>query len=272
MLLHLLRRFTVPYRSTIAWILGLQFVATIASLQLPSLNADIIDRGILQGDPATILALGGWMLLISLVQVIATITAVYFAARTAMAFGGDLRSAIFRRVAAYSSREVAAFGAPSLITRNTNDVQQVQTLLFMAFAMLVNTPIMMIGGVIMALREDVGLSWLVAVSVPVLAAAVAFIVVRMVPGFQQMQRRLDRINQVLREQLTGVRVVRAFVREREETERFAHANAELTGTATFVGRWMAALFPVVLLVLNLSTVAVLWFGGIRVDAGAMPIG
>ncbi len=272
MLLRLLRRFTLPYRRTIALVVALQFVATIANLLLPSINADIIDLGIVRGDTAYIVRQGGWMLLISLVQVAATITAVFFGARTAMAFGRDVRSAIFHRVADFSGREVAAFGAPSLITRNTNDVQQVQTLLFMTFAMLVTTPIMMVGGIFMALREDVGLSWLVAVAVPVLAAAVGFIVVRMVPGFQQMQRRIDRINQVLREQLAGVRVVRAFVREPYETVRFERANAELTDVALFVGRWMAALFPVVLLVLNLSTVAVLWFGGLRVDAGQMEIG
>ncbi len=272
MLLRLLQRFTRPYRRTIALIVALQFVATIASLLLPSINADIIDLGIVRGDTDYILRQGGWMLLISFAQVAATVVAVFFGARTAMAFGRDVRSAVFHQVADFSSREVASFGAPSLITRNTNDVLQVQTLVFMTFALLVTTPIMMVGGVIMALREDVGLSWLVAVAVPVLAAAVGFIVVRMVPGFQKMQRRIDRINQVMREQLAGVRVVRAFVREPQETVRFERANAELTDVSLFVGRWMAALFPVVLLVLNLSTVAVLWFGGRRIDAGLMEIG
>ena len=272
MLLRLLRRFTLPYRRTVALVVALQVVASIASLLLPSINADIIDLGIVRGDTAYILRQGGWMLLISIAQVTATIVAVFFGARTAMAFGRDVRSAVFHQVADFSSREVASFGAPSLITRNTNDVQQVQTLLFMTFALLVTTPIMMVGGVIMALREDVGLSWLVAVAVPVLAAAVGFIITRMVPGFRQMQLRIDRINQVMREQLAGVRVVRAFVREPQETARFERANAELTDVSLYVGRWMAALFPVVLLVLNLSTVAVLWFGGLRVDAGLMQIG
>ena len=272
MLLRLLKRYTLPYRRTIVLIVALQFVATIASLLLPSINANIIDLGIVRGDTAYIVRQGGWMLLISFAQVAATIVAVFFGARTAMAFGRDVRSAIFHQVADFSSREIASFGAPSLITRNTNDVLQVQTLVFMTFALLVTTPIMMVGGVIMALREDVGLSWLVAVAVPVLAAAVGFIVVRMVPGFQKMQQRIDRINQVMREQLAGVRVVRAFVREPQETARFERANAELTDVSLFVGRWMAALFPVVLLVLNLSTVAVLWFGGRRIDAGLMEIG
>lgn len=272
MLLRLLNVYTRPYRGTIAAIVALQFAASIANLLLPSLNADIVDFGIVRGDTGYIVRHGGWMLLVAFVQVIATIAAVYLGARTAMAYGRDLREAIFRHVGDFSTREVASFGAPSLITRNTNDVTQVQTLLFMTFAMLVTTPIMMVGGVVMALREDVGLSWLVAVAVPVLAAAVAFIVVRAVPGFRAMQKRIDRVNQVMREQLVGVRVVRAFVREPFESARFAQANQELTDTSLFVGRWMSALFPVVLLVLNLSTVAVLWFGGLRIDAGQMEIG
>jgi ATP-binding cassette subfamily B protein len=272
MLLRLLGRYTRPYRGAIAVIVGLQFVASIMNLLLPSINADIIDLGIVRGDTPFIVRQGGWMLLVSLLQVATTVSAVFLGARTAMAFGRDVRSAVFHQVADFSSREVAAFGAPSLITRNTNDVQQVQMLLFMTFALLVTTPIMMIGGVIMALREDVGLSWLVAVAVPVLAVVVGLIVARMVPGFRSMQRRIDRVNQVMREQLAGVRVVRAFVREPHETARFERANAELTDVSLFVGRWMAALFPVVLLVLNLSTVAVLWFGGLRIDAGLMEIG
>lgn len=257
MLLKLLMRYTRPYRGVIWLIVALQFIATIASLLLPSINADIIDQGIVLGDTRFILERGGIMLLVSLVQVACTIVAVYFGARTAMAYGRDLRSAIFRHVGEFSGREVASFGAPSLLTRNTNDVLQVQTLLYMTFAMLVTTPIMMVGGVIMALREDVGLSWLVAVAVPVLAGAVDFIISRAVPGFQQMQKRIDRVNQVMREQIGGIRVIRAFVREPYEAERFEQANAELTDVTRFVGRWMAAMFPLVGLVLNLSTVAVL---------------
>lgn len=272
MLLRLLRQYTRPYRAVIWGIIALQFVATIASLLLPSINADIIDKGIVLGDTGYILQRGGFMLLVSLVQVLCTVVAVFLGARTAMAFGRDLRSSLFRHVSTFSAREVSRFGAPSLLTRNTNDVLQVQTLLYMTFAMLVTTPIMMVGGVIMALREDVGLSWLVAVAVPVLAGAVGFIISRAVPGFQKMQKRIDRVNQVMREQIGGIRVIRAFVREPHEAQRFGQANQELTDVTLFVGRWMAAMFPLVGLVLNLSTVAVLWFGGLRVDAGQMEIG
>lgn len=272
MLLQLIRSYTKPYRRDMLFIVALQFVATIATLLLPSINADIIDKGIVFGDTSFILRQGAFMLGVSLVQVAATIVAVYLAGRTAMGFGRDLRAGVFARVGEFSAREVNQFGAPSLLTRTTNDVLQVQTLLFMSFAMLVTTPIMMVGGVIMAIREDVGLSWLVAVAVPVLAAAVGLILMRMVPGFRKMQKRIDRVNQVLREQIGGIRVVRAFVREPYEEERFGQANTELTAVTLYVGRWMAALFPLVMLVLNLSTVAVIWFGGKRVDAGLMEIG
>lgn len=272
MLLRLLREFTRPYRGVIWGIVALQFLATIASLLLPSINADIIDNGIVLGNIRYIIERGGLMLLVSFVQVACTIAAVYLGARTAMKFGRDLRSGIFHHVSTFSGREMARFGAPTLLTRNTNDVLQVQTLLYMTFAMLVTTPIMMVGGIIMALREDVGLSWLVAVAVPVLAAAVGFILLKAVPGFQKMQKRIDRVNQVMREQIGGIRVIRAFVREPYEEERFEQANQELTDVTLFVGKWMAGLFPLVGLVLNLSTVAVLWFGGLRVDAGQMEIG
>ena len=272
MLLRLLRRFLAPYKGTIGLIVGLQLVGTIASLFLPSLNADIIDRGVVTGDTDYITRVGAVMLGVSLLQVACSVVAIYFGARTAMAFGRDLRSAVFRQVAGFSGREVASFGAPSLITRNTNDVQQVQMLVLMTFTMMVSAPIMMVGGVVMALREDVGLSWLVLVAVPVLGAAIGFIISRMIPGFRLMQTRIDTINRVLREQATGIRVLRAFVREPFETKRFAQANAEVTEVATSVGRWMAAIFPVVVLVLNVSSIAVLWFGGMRVDAGVMEIG
>ncbi|MDR9450321.1 MAG: ABC transporter ATP-binding protein [Acidimicrobiia bacterium] len=272
MLLRILRRYLRPYQRWITAIVVLQLVGTIASLYLPSLNADIIDHGVVLGDTAYILRTGGWMLAVSLIQIACTITAVYFGARTAMAFGRDLRSAIFRRVGSFSSREVGHFGAPSLITRNTNDVQQVQMLAMMGFTMMIAAPIMMVGGVIMALRENVGLSWLVAAAVPVLVAVAGVIISRMVPGFRLMQKRLDMINQVLREQISGIRVIRAFVREPFETTRFGTANRELTDVTITVGRWMAAMFPSVMLILNVSSVAVLWFGGLRVDAGVMEIG
>jgi ATP-binding cassette subfamily B protein len=268
----MLRKYLKPYKREMIIVVTLQLAGTIASLSLPSLNADIIDNGVVQGDTGYIVRTGALMLGISLIQAACTITAVYFGARTAMAFGRDVRSAMFHRVIEFSSREVARFGAPSLLTRNTNDVQQIQMLVLMSFTMLVAAPIMMVGGVIMALREDVGLSWLVAAIVPLLAAIIGLIVTRMVPGFRLMQRRLDTVNQVLREQTSGIRVVRAFVRERFETSRFGRANTDLTDVAITVGRWMAAIFPAVMLVMNASSVAVLWFGGLRVDIGEMQIG
>ena len=272
MLLRTLRTFLRPYKREMLIVVVLQLVGTIASLYLPSLNADIIDNGVVNGDTDYIIRVGAVMLGISLLQVACTITAVYFGARTAMAFGRDLRSAIFARVGSFSAREMGRFGAPSLITRNTNDVQQIQMLVLMTFTMLIAAPIMMVGGIFMAIREDVGLSWLVAVAVPVLGAVVGLIISRMIPGYRVMQTRIDDVNRVLREQTTGIRVLRAFVREPFETERFGRANADLTDVAITVGRWMAAMFPVVMLVLNVSSVAVLWFGAQRVDAGAMEIG
>ena len=272
MLARLLRTHLRPYRRPLAAVVVLQLVGTIASLYLPSLNAEIIDRGIATGDTALIMRLGGVMLLISLVQVACSIAAVHHGARTATAFGADARAAVFHRVGEFSTREVNRFGAPSLITRCTNDVQQVQMLVLTSCTMLVAAPIMCIGGIVMALREDPGLSWLVAVSVPVLAGAIGVIVVRMVPRFRRMQSMIDEVNRVLREQIGGIRVVRAFVREPLETARFGKANADLTAVATSAGRLQALIFPVVLLVLNVSSVAVLWFGGLRVDAGLMQIG
>ncbi len=271
-LLRLVRRFIAPYGGVVAAVAALQLVATLTALLLPSINADIIDRGVVLGDTRFILRQGALMLGISLVNVGVTIAAVFLGARTAMGFGRDVRSAFFGRVADFSSREVARFGAPSLITRNTNDVQQVQMTLLMSFTMLLSAPIMMVGGIIMALREDVGLSWLVAVAVPLLGVSVGLIALRMVPGFRAIQQRIDRVNEVMRAQISGIRVVRAFVREEVERERFEEANRELTQAALFVGRWLSALFPVVMIVLNLSSVAVLWFGGIRVAEGAMEIG
>jgi ATP-binding cassette subfamily B protein len=272
MLIKLLRTYLRPYTKALLAVVALQLVATMASLYLPSLNADIIDKGVAKGDTGYIVSTGGWMLLVTLVQIACSVAAVYFGARAAMAFGRDVRSAIFHRVGTFSGREVAQFGAPSLITRNTNDVQQVQMLVLMSATLLVSAPIMAVGGVIMAIRQDVGLSWLMAVSIPVLVIAIALIVVRMVPLFRSMQARIDVVNRVLREQLSGIRVVRAFVRERDEAERFAEANAALTSTALRAGRLMVLIFPTVMLILNGSSVAVLWFGAARVDSGEMQIG
>ncbi|MER5605642.1 ABC transporter ATP-binding protein [Micromonospora tulbaghiae] len=272
MLIRLLRTHLRPYRRWLAAVVAFQFVGTIASLYLPSLNADIIDRGVAVGDTDQIMRTGGWMLLVSLLQIACSIAAVYFGAKTAMAFGRDVRGSIFRRVNSFSAREVARFGAPSLITRNTNDVQQVQMLVLLSCTMLVAAPIMSVGGVVMALREDVGLSWLMLVCVPVLAVALGLIIRRMVPGFRLMQTRIDTVNRVLREQITGIRVVRAFVREPYETDRFRVANTDLTTTALRIGRLQALIFPIVMLVLNVSSVAVLWFGAARVDSGQIQVG
>ncbi|MGI5525453.1 ABC transporter ATP-binding protein [Micromonospora sp. CA-259024] len=272
MLIRLLRSQLRAYQRPLLAVVLLQFVGTMASLYLPSLNADIIDQGVARGDTDYIVGIGGWMLLVSLIQIVCSIAAVYLGARIAMGFGRDVRATLFGHVNRFSAREVARFGAPSLITRNTNDVQQVQMLVLMSCTMLVAAPIMSVGGVVMALREDVGLSWLMLVSVPVLAIALGAIIRRMVPGFRLMQTRIDTVNRVLREQITGIRVVRAFVREPYETDRFAVANADLTATALRTGRLLALIFPVVMLVLNVSSVAVLWFGAQRVDSGAIEIG
>ena len=272
MLLRILRTRLAPYRRPLALVVLLQFIGTMAALYLPSLNADIIDNGVARGDTGYITRTGATMLAVSLVQILCSSGAVYVGARTAMSFGRDVRAALFQRVGTFSSREVHLIGAPSLITRNTNDVQQVQMLVMMSCTMMVAAPIMMVGGVLMAMRENLGLSWLLAVCVPTLFLVVGFIISRMVPGFRLMQKRIDSVNRILREQVTGIRVVRAFVREPFETRRFGRANDDLTAVAVTTGRWMATMFPSVMLILNVSSVAVLWFGGHRVDAGTMQIG
>jgi ATP-binding cassette subfamily B protein len=272
MLLRLLRRHLRPYKGEITLIVILQLVATMASLYLPSLNGEIIDKGVTQGDTGFILSHGGLMLAVSCVQILGSAGATFLAARTAMGFGRDVRSSVFHTVGEFSAQEVSKFGPPTLISRNTNDVTQVQMVLFMAFAMLVSAPIMMVGGVIMALREDVGLSWLVAVAVPLLGVVVGLIISRMVPQFQRMQTSLDGVNRIMREQITGIRVVRAFVREDHEENRFAGANSDLTSAALHVGRLMALIFPIVMFIFNASSVAVMWFGGHRIASGDMEIG
>jgi len=271
-LVRLVRDYLRPYQSLVAFLVVLQLVGTMASLYLPSLNGQIIDEGVAKGDTAYILRAGTWMLAVSLVQITATIGATYLGARSAAGLGRDLRTAVFARVGTFSEQEVSRFGAPTLISRNTNDVTQVQQVVFMGAAMMVSAPIMMVGGVIMALREDVGLSWLVAVAVPLLALCIGLVIRRMIPQFRLMQESVDWVNRVLREQITGIRVVRAFVREEHERARFAEANTQYTGTALAVGRLMSLAFPLVMLVFNASTVAVLWFGAHRVEAGQMQIG
>jgi ATP-binding cassette subfamily B multidrug efflux pump len=272
MLLSILTRFLRPYGGLLLGVLVFQLAQSIASLYLPALNADIIDHGVATGDTGYILRVGALMLGITLVQVACAITAVYFGSRVAMALGRDLRGSVFSKVGDFSEREVAHFGAPSLITRSTNDVQQVQMLVLMSCTMLVSAPILSVGGVIMALRQDVQLSWIMVVAIPVLLGIMSLIIARMLPLFRLMQIRIDTINRVLREQLSGIRVVRAFVRETRESARFADANAAVTETAVNSGRLFALMFPVVLLVLNVSSVAVLWFGAYRIESGEMQIG
>jgi ATP-binding cassette subfamily B multidrug efflux pump len=272
MLIHVLRLFLAPYRGLLSIVLILSLVGTMASLYLPSLNAAIIDEGVAKGNTGFIWHTGGLMLAVSALQGLCAVISVYFGAKAAMSFGRDLRRAIFAHVLAFSGRELNSFGAPSLITRNTNDVQQVQMLVLMSCTMLVSAPITMIGGVIMAVRQDIGLSWLVALAVPLLVAAIGALMVRMGPLFRKLQSSIDTVNRVLREQITGVRVVRAFVREPYERQRFAKANAEVTDTATSVGILMASIYPIVLLIMNLSSVAVLWFGAQRIASGHMQVG
>ncbi|MGN6325142.1 ABC transporter ATP-binding protein [Pseudolysinimonas sp.] len=272
MLRKILVRFLRPYWPLLIGVIVFQIGQSVASLLLPNINGDIINNGVAKGDTGYILERGALMLVITLAQVICSVIAVYFGARTAMSLGRDLRGAVFHRVGQFSEREVARFGAPSLITRTTNDVQQVQMLVLMTCTMLVSAPILSIGGIIAALNEDVTLSWIIVVAVPVLLIGVGLIISRMVPQFRKMQTRIDGVNRVLREQLTGIRVVRAFVREPVEIDRFDEANAAVTDTAMRAGRLFALMFPFVMLVLNVSSVAVLWFGAMRVDGGDLQVG
>jgi ATP-binding cassette subfamily B protein len=261
-----------PYRKPIFLVVLFQFVATLATLYLPALNADIIDNGVVPGDTGYVMRVGGEMLGITLLQIAAQVAAVYFGAQVAMAVGRDIRAGIFSRVLDFSAREVEQFGAPSLITRTTNDVQQVQMLVLMTFLLMVSAPIMCVGGVLLAVHQDVPLSSLLLVVVPVLVLVVALIIIRMRPLFRSMQVRIDKVNRVMREQITGIRVIRAFVRDDREQARYGVANDELTDVSLRAGRLMALMFPTVMLIVNISSVAVLWFGGHRIDDGSMQIG
>ncbi|QES15287.1 multidrug ABC transporter ATP-binding protein [Streptomyces venezuelae] len=272
MLIRLLRTHLGPYRKPIALLVFLQFLQTCASLYLPTLNADIIDNGVVDGDTGYILRFGALMVGVSVVQVVCNIGAVFYGARTASALGRDVRAAVFDRVQSFSARELGHFGAPSLITRTTNDVQQIQMLVLMAFTLMVSAPIMCVGGIVMALGQDVPLSGVLLAVVPVLGISVSLIVRRMRPLFRTMQERLDTVNRVLREQITGNRVIRAFVKDGYEEERFRGANAQLTDVSMATGRLMALMFPVVMTVVNISSVAVVWFGAHRIDSGGMQIG
>ncbi|GAA4050445.1 ABC transporter ATP-binding protein [Streptomyces shaanxiensis] len=272
MLIRLLRTYLRPYRKPVAWLVLLQFLQTCATLYLPTLNADIIDTGVVNGDTGYILGYGALMIGISLVQVVCNIGAVYYGARTAAAVGRDVRAAVFDRVQSFSAREVGHFGAPSLITRTTNDVQQVQMLALMTFTLMVSAPIMCVGGIVLALGLDVPLSAVLVAVVPVLGISVTLIVRALRPLFRTMQERLDTVNRVLREQITGNRVIRAFVRDEYEQQRFRKANVELTDMAMGTGRLLALMFPIVMTVVNLSSIAVVWFGAHRIDSGGMQIG
>ena len=271
-LLRLLRNYLLRYRKLLSIVVALTFVQVMGTLYLPSLNADIIDKGVITGDTDYIWRTGGLMLVVTFVQAGFAIAAVYFGARAAMAFGRDVRKALFHQVTGFSTQDVATFGSASLITRITNDVTQVQTLVVMICTLFVAAPITIIGGSIMAVREDGPLSLLLLVSVPALILSVGLVIIRMLPQFQRMQERIDRINEVLREQITGLRVVRAFVREPNETERFGTANADLTETSLKAGRLMAFMFPTVMLILNCSSAAAIWIGGDRIGAGQMQVG
>ncbi|MGW0928661.1 ABC transporter ATP-binding protein [Streptomyces sp. NPDC002644] len=272
MLIRLLRTHLRPYRTPIALVVALQLLQTCATLYLPTLNADIIDDGVVKGDTGYILAFGALMLAISLAQVVCNIGAVHFGARTAAALGRDLRAAVFDRVQSFSARELGRFGAPSLITRTTNDVQQIQMLALMTFTLMVSAPIMGVGGVVMALGLDVPLSGVLLGVLPVMAVALTFLIRALRPLFRTMQERLDQVNRVLREQITGNRVIRAFVRDEYEQGRFRKANEELTEVSLGTGNLMALMFPVVMTVVNLASIAVLWFGAHRIESGGMGIG
>ena len=261
-----------PYRKVLALVVGFQAVQAVAGLLLPTLNADIINKGVAVGDTGYIGRMGAIMLGIAFVQVVFSVLAVRAGARTAMAFGRDLRAALFHQVNSFSARELNRFGSPSLITRITNDVQQVQMLVLMTCTMLLAAPFTAVAGVALAIHQDAGLAWIIVVAIPIVTFLLANIVMRMVPTFRSMQERIDRINEILREQLTGIRVVRAFVREPEETERFREANSSLTQTALKGGRLQGLMFPTVTLVVNASCVAVVWFGAYRIDDGSTRIG
>ena len=272
LLIRLLIAYLRRYKKVLWTVVGLQTVATAMALLLPTLNADIIDNGVLAQDVPYIWKVGGVMLVVTLIQIGFAIGAVYFGAKAAMGFGRDVRRDLFHRVTGFSTQEVAALGAPSLITRITNDVQQVQMLVLMSCTLLVAAPITIVGGVIMAVREDGPLSLLLLVSVPVLVISIGAVIWRLIPTFGEMQVRIDRVNQVLREQITGLRVVRAFIREPHEKARFSVANDDLTATSLRAGRLMAFMFPTVMFILNASSVAAIWLGADRIGAGEMQIG
>jgi ATP-binding cassette, subfamily B, multidrug efflux pump len=272
MLIRLLKTFLAKYRGMLLLLLLLQAIQALLNLYLPTLNADIINEGVLTGNTHYIWRTGELMLVVTCVQVVFAILAVYYGSRIGTSFGRDVRDALFHHSMAFSAREVNDLGAPSLITRVTNDVQQVQILVVMTCTMVLAAPVTIVGGVILALHQDAGMVWLLALSVLVLAVLLGIVIGRMIPQFRVMQGRLDQVNQVLREQITGLRVVRAFGREPEEKRRFEGVNEQLTGTAVNTGRLMALMFPIVMLVINCANAAVVWFGANLIAEGQMTIG
>ncbi len=272
MLAEVLRQYVRPYRWLIAVVAGLQLISTLASLYLPTINASIIDDGVAKGETHTIIRLGGVMLLVTGLQVLCAVGALYYGSRASIGFGRDLRSAMFDHVTGLSEQDTSSVGTPSLLTRTTNDVRHIEVVVQVTSTVLITAPIMCVGGVFMSIRQDVGLSWLLLVSVPAMAAAIYPIIARMLPIFRSLQKLIDNINRVLREQLSGIRVIRAFAREPFEVERFAKANRTVFMTALTVGRWQVLLMPVTMLVINLSSVALVWFGGLRIGAGQMQVG
>jgi ATP-binding cassette, subfamily B, multidrug efflux pump len=272
MLLALLRQYIRPYRRLVAVLMVLQLISTLATLYLPTVNASIIDNGVAKGDTATIIRLGTVMLAVTGVQVLCSVGAIYFGSRTGMGFGRDLRLAMFEHVTTFSERETARFGAPTLLTRSTNDVRQIQYLVQMTATVLITAPIMCVGGIFMAIHREAALTWLLLVSVPILAVTNYWIMSHMLPLFRSMQSLIDGINRVMRDQLAGVRVVRAFTRERFERDRFGRANAALSNAALNAGNWQALMLPVTTLTINVSSVALIWFGGLRIDRGQMQVG
>ncbi|WP_077090647.1 ABC transporter ATP-binding protein [Mycobacterium rhizamassiliense] len=272
MLLALLRQYIRPYRRLVAVLMALQLISTLASLYLPTVNASIIDDGVAKGDTATIVRLGGVMLAVTGLQALCSIGAIYFGSRTGMGFGRDLRWAMFEHVTSFSERETARFGAPTLLTRTTNDVRQIQYLVQIGATVLVTAPIMCIGGIFMAIHQEAALTWLLLISVPTLAVTNYLIMSRMLPLFRSMQGLIDGINRVMRDQLAGVRVVRAFTREGFERDRFGRANTALSNASLTAGNWQALMLPVTTLTINVSSVALIWFGGLRIDRGQMQVG
>ena len=272
MLLALLRQYIQPYRRLVAVLMVLQLISTLASLYLPTVNAAIIDDGVAKGNTATIVRLGMVMLSVTGLQVLCSVGAIYFGSRTGMGFGRDLRAAMFEHVTTFSERETARFGAPTLLTRSTNDVRQIQYLVQITGTVLVTAPIMCVGGIFMAIHQEAALTWLLLVSVPIMAVTNYWVISHMLPLFRRMQGLIDGINRVMRDQLSGVRVVRAFARERFERDRFARANAALSNTALNAGNWQALMLPVTTLTVNVSSVALIWFGGLRIDRGQMQVG